>query len=291
MGCIVGGAIGDYIGSPLEGRLGPIRVEVPSRSVISDDTQLTLATCQAIVSANGPDVEAIALSFGKWFSQGRVTGMGSSTLKALRDLSLGAHWAIAGAAGEMAAGNGAAMRIAPLAFCLNPLSPEGRGVIKAVSSVTHRNDESFAGALAIAISIATPSFNFISTVIDALPDSNTADRLRVFMSEQETGVTDLGVRYGTSGYVADSVPIALLAASRAEQSGFAEGVFSVIACGGDTDTTGAMVGQLIGSKVGLSGIPTELAGLPFGREPVLAIAKEFADFVCRHDKAATNSVP
>lgn len=291
MGCIVGGAIGDYIGGPFEGRLGPIRVEVPSRSVISDDTQLTLATCEAIVSADGPDVEAIALSFGKWFSQGRVTGMGSSTLKALRDVALGAHWAIAGASGEMSAGNGAAMRIAPLAFCLDPMSAEGRGMIKAVSSVTHRNDEAFAGALAIATAIAFPSFTFISTVIDALPDSNTADRLQALVSEPETSVKDLGARYGTSSYVADSVPIALLAASRAARSGFAEGVFSVIACGGDTDTTGSMVGQIIGSKVGLSDIPAELAGLPFVREPVLAIAQEFADFVCSQDTDKTNSGP
>ncbi|MDH3349568.1 MAG: ADP-ribosylglycohydrolase family protein, partial [Desulfobulbaceae bacterium] len=114
MGCIVGGAIGDYIGSPLEGRVGPIEVHIPKQSMLTDDTQLTLATCEAIMHGGGLEPEAIAHSFVDWFSKRRVSGMGSSTLKALRDLSIGGHWALAGARGERAAGNGAAMRIAPL---------------------------------------------------------------------------------------------------------------------------------------------------------------------------------
>jgi ADP-ribosylglycohydrolase len=134
VGCIVGGAIGDYIGSPLEGRSGPLEVIIPAASEITDDTQLTLATCEAIVRAGRPDPEAIARSFGEWFSQRRIRGIGSSTLKALRDISSGAHWALAGASGERSAGNGAAMRIAPLAFCVDPTSPEGRLAIKEVSS-------------------------------------------------------------------------------------------------------------------------------------------------------------
>lgn len=280
MGCIVGGAIGDYIGAPLEGRTGPLDVSIPERSGITDDTQLTLATCEAILRKGKPDPEEVAKSFCEWFSQRRITGIGSSTLKAMRDISFGAHWALAGATGEMAAGNGAAMRIAPLGFCVDPVSQEGRQVIRDITSVTHRNDEAFAGALAIAIAIATPGFEFIKTVLDQLPDSNTADRLRELTSETNVSITDLGIRYGTGGYVAESVPIALLAASRASEMTFTEVLYSVISCGGDTDTTGSMAGQIVGSKVGLSGIPEELAKLPFGPEPIIDLAHDFADFIC-----------
>lgn len=218
-------------------------------------------------------------AFGEWFSQRRISGIGSSTLKALRDISFGAHWALAGASGEMSAGNGAAMRIAPLAFCVDPTSPDGRRAIKDVSSVTHRNDEAFAGALAIALAIAIPGFDFISDVLEALPDSNTADHLRMLASETEASIADLGIRYGARGYVAESVPLSLVAASRAGLSGFQDAVFNVISCGADTDTTGSMVGQIVGSKVGLTGIPNELASLPFGREPVKCIAQEFAEWI------------
>lgn len=279
LGCIVGGAIGDYIGASLEGRPGPIEVGVPRISGITDDTQLTLATCEAITHARTPDPEVIAQNFGEWFQQGRISGIGASTLKALRDLSFGAHWAISGASGEMSAGNGAAMRIAPLAFCVDPTSREGRRMIKDVSAITHRNDEAYVGALAIALAIATPGFDFIPRILAELPDSNTADRLRLLASKTEASIKDLGVQYGASGYVAESVPLTLLAASRARDSPLLDAVSSVIACGGDTDTTGSMVGQIVGSKIGLSGIPDHLVALPFGREPVRQIAEDFAEFV------------
>jgi len=285
MGCIVGGAIGDYIGSPLEGRSGSLQPAIPPASEITDDTQLTLATCRAIIKAGSPDPETIARTFGEWFSQRRISGIGSSTLKALRDLMFGAHWALAGASGERSAGNGAAMRIAPLAFCVDPTSPVGRRTIRDVSSITHRNDDAFAGALAMAIAIATPGFDFIPAILAELPDTNTADRLRVLASDTTSSITDLGIRYGTSGYVADSVPLAVIAACRAGACGFLDAVFSVITCGGDTDTTGSMVGQIVGSKLGLSGIPQELRELPFGREPVIDIARDFADFVCKTEES------
>ena len=50
------------------------------------------------------------------YNSGRLRGLGSATLKALRELQIGGHWALVGRTGEYAAGNGAAMRIAPLAF-------------------------------------------------------------------------------------------------------------------------------------------------------------------------------
>ena len=288
LGCIIGGAIGDYVGAPLEGRPGPIEVQVPVHSAITDDTQLTLATCEAIMDSREVDPETIAHSFAAWFRQGRISGIGSSTLKALRDLAFGAHWALAGARGEMSAGNGAAMRIAPLAFCVDPLSSDGRRTIRHVASVTHKNDDAFAGALAVAVAIAVPGFDFIPQVLAALPDSNTRDRLATLMPETGTSVADLGVRFGATGYVADSVPLSLVAASRAATTGFRDAVLGVIACGSDTDTTGSMVGQIVGSKVGLSGIPDELRSLPFGGEPVSRIAHDFADSVCGNGAGRAN---
>lgn len=279
MGCIVGGAIGDYVGSPHEGRVGPFTLKMPIHSEITDDTQLTLATCEAIIQSGGPDAEAIARTFGEWFVQGRITGIGSSTLKALRDISLGAHWALSGARGEMSAGNGAAMRIAPLAFCIDPLSETGQRQIREISSITHRNDEAYAGALAIAIAVAAPDYAFASAIMSALPDGNTRDRFEALLASGEESVTSLGLRHGNSGYVAESVPIALIAAGRANSKSFLESITSVIECGGDTDTTSSMTGQIIGSKIGLSGITTEITEIPDSFSHIFECARSFADFV------------
>jgi len=120
-GCILGGAIGDALGGPFEGQPGPLRFREQREWAISDDSQLTLATCESIIEISKVSPEHIADRFVRWYKARRITGMGSSTLKALRDLDAGAHWALAGARGEISAGNGAAMRIAPLAFHLDQL--------------------------------------------------------------------------------------------------------------------------------------------------------------------------
>jgi ADP-ribosylglycohydrolase len=275
IGCIIGGAIGDFIGSPVEGRNPPFEVFVPEKSSISDDTQLTLATCEAIIKSKKPKPEAIAKSFAEWYSARRITGIGSSTLKALRDLSFGAHWGISGASGEMSAGNGAAMRIAPLSFCIDPLSSQGRLLIRDISSITHRNDEAIAGALAVAIAISNPTYDFLPLIIENIWDSNTRDRIIEFSSSDEDLVS-LSDKYGSSGYVADTVPLALLGAQRSKGRGFKESLFQVISCGGDTDTIGSITGQIIGSKIGYSNIPDELKSVSFGKENVLQIATDFA---------------
>ena len=60
--------------------------------------------------------------------------MGASTLKALQELAIGGHWSQVGRKGEYAVGNGAAMRIAPLAFNLS--IPRAR--IREICYITHQ---------------------------------------------------------------------------------------------------------------------------------------------------------
>ena len=171
IGCLVGGALGDALGG------------IPERKRISlsDDTQLTLATCEALTrGARTP--AGIAGHLVRWFRDGRISGIGSATLKAMRDLNAGVHWALAGARGEMAAGNGAAMRIAPLAFAIDPFDNADRVLIRDVSRLTHHSDEAYIGALAVllAIHLSRPHPDLVSTltsIADQLPDSRVRDRL------------------------------------------------------------------------------------------------------------------
>src|SRR5688500_16889530 len=50
-GCIIGGTLGDAMGGPFEGQPGPIRFQQHAEWCISDDSQLTLATCESIIEA------------------------------------------------------------------------------------------------------------------------------------------------------------------------------------------------------------------------------------------------
>ncbi len=57
-----------------------------------------------------------------------------------------------------------------------------------------------------------------------------------------------------TGYVFQTVPVAAYAWF-VHHGDFSKAVRSVIGCGGDADTTGAIIGALAGATVGLSGIP------------------------------------
>jgi ADP-ribosylglycohydrolase len=284
-GMVLGGAVGDGWGRPYEGSI--VRAcPLPLELVITDDTQLTLATCEALVESRGVDPAAIAARLTAWFRDGRLHGLGASTTKALRDLAAGAHWALAGAKGERAAGNGAAMRIAPLAFSLDPAKEAERRVLRDVSSITHRNDEAYAGALAVvaAVRLATtsgyPMSRLLEDVAASLPDSQVRDRLLKYATfSHDVEPVDIGQTWGSSGFVADSVPLALFAARAIGSRNLTEVVGSAVSAGGDTDTIGALAGQIAGAAVGMAGLSEDLLARLRGLPEIAATAEAFASYV------------
>ncbi len=268
LGCIVGGAIGDAVGG------------VPERGVmsISDDTQLTLATCESISASGGVVPEDIARTFLRWFRRRDLTGLGSSTLKALMDLDAGNHWALSGARGERSAGNGVAMRIAPLAFLLDPASARDRVTIRDVSRITHHNDEAYVGALAVLHAIRSgewPVHGF-GSIVRRLPDSRVRDRLsEISTLPADLSIAELAHRLGSSGYVVETVPLALALARRMVRNDIAELLSELAEAGGDTDTIGSIAGQVAGAHVGFGRLPEDLRALEPMRA-ILPLAEAFA---------------
>lgn len=259
-GCLVCGAIGDSIGGFYEGTDSNEAINFDFVWSISDDTQLTLATCEAIYNSQKVSPEKVAANFLNWYNQKKLTGLGASTLKALRELQVGGHWALVGRSGEYAAGNGAAMRIAPLAFkeTIELLT------IKDICTITHKNDEAYIGALAIYYSIRNSikeqwigENDLISQIIPYLPDTRVRDRLIEFENQKESSIFELGQKFKPSGYVVDSVPIAIFAAQKINQQDYKTIITELIQIGGDTDTTCSMAGQIIGALKGIDVVPKE----------------------------------
>ncbi|HEY6330355.1 MAG TPA: ADP-ribosylglycohydrolase family protein [Blastocatellia bacterium] len=286
-GCILGGALGDGYGRPFEGTKGPVRLHEVRRLVISDDTQMTLATCEAITEQRAVSPKHIAANLAAWYQAGRITNVGSSTHKALSELIVGGHWALTGRKGEMAAGNGAAMRIAPLAFCLDPSISENRRILRDVCRITHHSEEAYAGALAIAIAIRAAcqeawsgTDSLIELVAGAMPDTSVRDRLNQ-MSGQPLGtpIAALATRFGSSGYVVDSVPLALAGAERLPHLGFEAVLAHLVSAGGDTDTIASMAGQVMGALIGKSKLPIDLLQRLDGVDSISAAAAKFATAV------------
>jgi ADP-ribosylglycohydrolase len=272
VGCLVGGALGDALGGVAE----------RGRICLSDDTQMTLATCEAIQETKGVAPEVIASAFLRAFRRGAITGVGSSTLKALRDLSAGAHWALSGARGEMAAGNGAAMRIAPLAFVLDAQNREHRRQVRDVCRITHHSDEAYLGALAVLIGIQQggnyASTQVFSEIATALPDSRMRDRLLEFAElSDNSSIAEIADRFGSSGYVVETVPLAIFAGMRMVKESFEAVLDGLGQDVEDADTIGSIAGQIAGARIGFSALPKDLISLPFVAE-VQSIAERFAGF-------------
>lgn len=267
MGCIIGGAIGDAIGNAYEGQQphDDLTMDMDKEWFLTDDTQLTLATCEGITETPEPDPSIIASRYCKWFCEGRITSIGSSTLKALKDLMLGAHWALSGRTGDMSAGNGAAMRIAPLAFCLDPETDKGKLLIRDISSITHKNDEAYAAALSVCLAVYygitgkwSTSKDLLRLITSNTPDSNIRDTIQKLHSSNIISIAEASQITGVSGYAPESVSLAIYASSMVRNIHFADILFELVSCGGDTDTIASIAGQIMGAKIGFSEIPATL---------------------------------
>jgi ADP-ribosyl-[dinitrogen reductase] hydrolase len=287
LGCLLGGTLGDAWGGPWEGAAGPIDFQIPARPKVSDDTELTLATCESIMDCGRVDPEKLASHFLRWFQAGKIHGLGSSTLKAMRDLAVGTHWALAGARGEFASGCGAAMRIAPLAFFLNPSDPSDRTVIRDVCRITHHSDEAYAGALAVILAIRSVlsgdwsnNRSFLAAAVDHLADSATRDRVEALLLTQ-LPVSEVAQNFGSTGHVVDAVPLAMYCAQSIDVESLPVILARTIGIGGDTDTIASITGQLAGTVVGLAGVPSNLVADIEGSDEIISIASTFAEFVAQ----------
>lgn len=276
-GCLVGLAVGDALGFPLEGmsarriarRFGrPERYRfLGRRGFVSDDTEQAVMAAEAALacrrSAGGEpavDPEQAARRFARrlvgWFWT-IPPGVGLATLRACLKLSVGLR------GGVLSAGNGAAMRAAPLG--LLPLGPvERRALVEAISRVTHVDPRAVDGARAVAEGVALlgedPGAGW-PALRDRLPDldGRLAERLERAWELRGAAPEEAARELGITGFVLHSVPLAFWAAWSGPAD-FLEGLHRVVLLGGDTDSTGAMAGALLGVRFGLAGIPSELAG-------------------------------
>jgi len=270
-GCILAGAIGDAWGSGYENL--PKRPDTsttfylypppPSkpRWQLTDDTQLTLVTLEALCQSPQLSPELLAARLVDAYTHGRLTGLGASTLKALRELQAGGHWSQVGREGEYGAGNGAAMRLAPVAFW----GDYSRAELRDFCRITHRHDEAYVGALAVVLAIRaaldgqwTGAEPLLALLVAQLPDTRVRDRLLAIQAlpGQPTIAEVAGL--GTSGYVVDSVAFALFCASQVPALGFTRMLEAIMAAGGDTDTNASLAGQVAGALLGAQAIPAEL---------------------------------
>ena len=95
----------------------------------------------------------------------------------------------------------------------------------------------------------------------------------------ELTVADVASRFGSSGYVVESVPLALYAARTIESLPLDVILRSTIEAGGDTDTVASMTGQLAGTWIGASQISPNMIQLLPNASNIEQAANEFAESI------------
>ena len=148
-GLIFGLAIGDALGYPTEfmslsqikKRFGESGIaDLPDPPLYTDDTQMSIAIAEALVSVVDQDVdsimEAVRDEFIKWRrSPENNRAPGNTCLEGIRNMEHGVDWAESGVADSK--GCGSAMRVAPIGYLYQHNPEKLRDVARATGICTH----------------------------------------------------------------------------------------------------------------------------------------------------------
>lgn len=279
VGCVLGTAVGDALGLACEGLSAACQKKrFPSldgyhmlfgKGLCSDDTEHTCMIAQSILVSGGDEV-AFENDFAwrlRWWFTGLPAGIGLATLKSILKLWLFVPKQFRGV---YSAGNGPAMRSAILGICFAADEQRMKQLVRLSTRLTHVDPKAECGALAIALaarcSMRAQTFeDFIGDLERMTAEHGAAGtellglvaRVRESVNAREPTdkfVAAMGCAKGVSGYMYHSVP-AVLHAWQSHLRDFPAGLKAIIRCGGDTDSTAAMLGAIVGGGVGKEGIP------------------------------------
>jgi ADP-ribosylglycohydrolase len=238
--------------------------------MLSDDTEHACLTAQALLQSPEctPDFARSLAWRLRWWLLGLPAAVGGGTLRALLKLWIGYS---PRRSGSTSAGNGPAMRAPILGACLLGDPRALTKLVEASTLITHRDPRALAGALVVARAarhaVLAPRGELDGTALlpelcRDLADAELQAALVVVAAHLNRQASPaelaaaLGQERGVSGYMHHTVPVALYCWLR-YPADFRRALDEVIRLGGDTDTTGAIVGALAGGSLGASHIPEE----------------------------------
>ncbi len=298
-GCLLGQCLGDALGFLVEGRPPDVcqkyvddfvrtgRVVEQARGPYgfgqySDDSQLARELLQSFVACGEFEPSDYAGRIAALFTEERIVGQGFATRGAALRLARGVRWDEAGSP-PPDAGNGSAMRAGPVGLLFSHDPERMIQVAHDQGRITHKDKRCSAGAILIAGSVALalghtatkpPEFtDQLATWVESFDPilASALQRMEGWLqSEPDTAVTEIS-RVGLepdfldawqniSPFVTTSVIWSLYSFLK-HPDNYVEAICTAIAAGGDVDTTAAMTGAISGARVGLEGIPQDLARL------------------------------
>lgn len=209
---------------------------------VTDDTQMSLALAQAIIGEQKWDLDAIARAFVEWM-RSKPIDIGATVRRGIRlYINCGTTEV---EYSEWDAGNGAAMRMVPVAlYTLGSEELLKRYVVEQ-AHLTHNHP--FSDAACICLGKMTQA-----AILGA-------DRFELHALTQE--LTDTHPRFAfnryngaASGYIVDTMRTVFNFLFTT--TSFEECLIGIVNQGGDADTTGAIGGMIAGAYYGPEGLPS-----------------------------------
>lgn len=273
-GALLGVAVGDALGAPLEFMSAEQIKQTHAGDVtemigggwlsvepgeVTDDTQMTLAVAEGIAegSNNEDRYGYIGENFLRWFDTHPkdVGNTCASVLGRARDLVLQEAWeAVAAAVYQQTngrtAGNGALMRtVYPALFYENIVAAENAAVN--IGRMTHYHPDSDGTIQAYTEAIHIIANSPEIGIDEAKKIATTARAVIEYVKRKNRG-TSVAVAEPT-GWAVDSLLCAFDAIDKTDS--FEAALIYAVNLGGDADTIGAITGGLAGAIYGASAIP------------------------------------
>ncbi len=270
VGCLVGSAVGDALGSLFEGFWASDLEFAGYSGRWTDDTHMMIGVAESLISCGGFDGSHMAQIFIKNYEEEPWRGYASGPPQVFRMIKRGLAWSEASKRlfnGLGSYGNGAAMRVAPVGLLYYDNEERLRSVAYAQSQITHAHELGMEGAAVQAYSVALAvkadssseldSYEFLGKVKEFTISEvyrQKIEKCSELLSETNKRKVARELGNGVEAY--NSVPAAIYSFSRNWHS-FKDAVTYAVSLGGDTDTIGAMAGAISGAYHGVENIPEE----------------------------------
>jgi ADP-ribosyl-[dinitrogen reductase] hydrolase len=208
---------------------------------VTDDTEMSLALGRSLLRRGGLDLRDICEEFAAWLKSGPID-VGNTCRRGIRRYIV--HGTVEGTFAPGDAGNGAAMRVLPVALATFGEPGEAEAWALAQGRITHHHPLSDDACIAL-----------VQMVHLLLGGKGKAEARKIAdaVAEKHKGFRFEPYPGRCTAYVADTMQTVLH--FYFSTGSFAECVIQTVNQGGDADTTGALAGMLAGATYGMGAIP------------------------------------
>ncbi|MFL9825668.1 ADP-ribosyl-[dinitrogen reductase] hydrolase [Rhodoplanes sp. SY1] len=208
---------------------------------VTDDTEMALALGRSLIRKETLDLQDLCEEFARWLRSGPID-VGNTCRRGIRRFLT--EGSVQGPFFDGDAGNGAAMRLLPVALATLGCPEIGAEWCVAQGRTTHHHPLSDAASLTLLTMLhrllAGARRDEVRDIADALVAQHRGFRYEVSPGQ-------------SSAYVVDTLRTVLH--FYFTTTTFQEAVVKTVNQGGDADTTGAIVGMLAGATYGVDAIP------------------------------------